>query len=102
MLKPSNKNRDAAFNRYQKKKFIKRRKNIVRFVYLEDPEENRAFCQSRLAKGKLHCSCPLCAQKTNKRKANHSGWRMMDRRNLDKIDSEIKEFNTEDLEHGAL
>lgn len=91
-LKPYTKNRNAQYNRAQKRKFIRRRKNIVRFVYLENPEENKAFCQSKLSKGKLHCSCPLCSTKTNKSKSDHSGWKLMDRKTLDKMDSELKEF----------
>lgn len=37
--------------------------------------------QSRFVKGKLHCSCPMCATKTNRRrKTIEGGWSISDGR----------------------
>lgn len=73
------KNRTTDYYRYQKEKHIKRKKDIVKYVYLEDPELNNAYKQSRLHKGKIHCSCSMCQSKTKK-----LGWKATDKRNLDK------------------
>ena len=59
-------NRDRAYYRYQKKQHVKRKLGILRRIGGE--EYVRAWCRDRpgyLSKGKIHCSCPMCASKTN-------------------------------------
>ena len=59
-------NRDRAYYRYQREKHIRRKLGILRRLggdeYVYAWSRDRPGC---LSKGKIHCSCPMCAAKTN-------------------------------------
>lgn len=56
--------------------------------------ENPRFT-GRLVKGKVHCSCPMCAIKTNSsNKSIHSEWKHSDLQKIEKLSSQlIDEYN---------
>lgn len=54
---------------------------------LEDPR-----FVGKLTKGKVHCSCPMCAAKTNlKSGVITSGWTHSDKKKLEKISNQLIE-----------
>ena len=54
--------RTEDFRRKAAKKHIHKRENIIKNVYRDKNWYEVAKLQShRLSKGKVHCSCPLCA-----------------------------------------
>lgn len=72
---------DKAYKRYKTEVHINRKKYIVNNCW----GLSRGFIPNiliqphRLSKGKVHCSCPMCAQKTKK-----NGWKHGDEINLEK------------------
>ncbi|TVX87201.1 hypothetical protein [Paenibacillus agilis] len=57
-MKPHNKNRNKAYARHQRKRIIQRKKLIAaRWDWSVKYE-------GRFAKGKVHCSCSMCSEKT--------------------------------------
>lgn len=56
------KNRSSAYYRNQAKRYIGRRKRIVKDVYgIKDSERSGAWKNDHyFSKGKVHCSCPMC------------------------------------------
>jgi len=76
--------RPEAEKRHLDKMKQKRKMEIVKNVWHE-PELllNRERYVGHLVKGKLHCSCPMCAAKTNVRKGTYiHGWKHSDEVNL--------------------
>lgn len=65
-MKPYQKNRSRAYFRHHRKRVIQRRTKIAKY----------SGWQSRFtgyfAKGKVHCSCWMCSQKTKKDGFPHS------------------------------
>lgn len=59
-MKPKKSNRTRSYYRHQRKRVIERKKKVVDQGYWFVPNEQ----YGRLAKGKVHCSCPMCSQKT--------------------------------------
>ena len=56
-------NRDRAYYRYQRKRHIQRKIHILKLWgswYVEAWTRDQP---GRLAKGKIHCSCPMCREK---------------------------------------
>lgn len=54
--------RSEDFRRKAAKKHIHRRENIIKNVYRDSEWYDYIKHQpNRLSKGKIHCSCPLCA-----------------------------------------
>ena len=69
--------------RYQTRKHIRRKRNILKYVYRDDYASS--IQGNYLNKGKVHCSCPMCATKTNRRKRSiTTGWKHSDLINLAK------------------
>ena len=69
----------------------KRKMQIVKNTWHE-PEllENNPKYVGHLVKGKIHCSCPICAAKTNpKRGTLEHGWKHSDKKKLIKISNEL-------------
>lgn len=48
----------------------------------------------RYSKGKIHCSCPLCACKTRRRRHRDS-WSLMDMRRRESMDEAMREIGRE-------
>jgi len=65
-LKPHQKNRSRSYYRHQRRRTIQRKAKIA--------EHNGWYVPSKgyFAKGKVHCSCWMCSQKTNKDGFPHS------------------------------
>jgi hypothetical protein len=59
-LKPFRSNRSRAYYRHHRKRVINRKKAIVKHGFWHVKDEQFG----RLAKGKIHCSCWMCRQKT--------------------------------------
>ncbi|NQX65907.1 hypothetical protein HQN90_07180 [Paenibacillus alba] len=59
-MKPTRKNRNQAFVRHQRKVAIARKKKIAKQTHWLVTNER----YGRLSKNKVHCSCPLCSDKT--------------------------------------
>lgn len=51
---------------------IERKRKILRDVYHDELAFTHGKQFHRLSKGKIHCSCPLCATKTKKDGYSHS------------------------------
>lgn len=73
------KNRTRDYYRKMRKKFIHHKKFINQkcFGYWNMPFYD---CDGKYSKGKIHCSCPICASKTR-----IYGWKISDQRKLDKL-----------------
>ena len=74
------------------KKAIRKRRidrEIDNSIYHRDWYDNL----HQYSKNKIHCSCPMCAEKTNNR--GHYGssmnWKITDRRKLDEMDYDEEE-----------
>lgn len=64
-----------------------RKRDIVRYVY--GWPEGWYDNLHQYSKGKIHCSCPLCAAKTNpKRRRFGRGYTPRDQRRVDEMDYE--------------
>ncbi|MCR8846191.1 hypothetical protein NQ117_21130 [Paenibacillus sp. SC116] len=57
-MKPQNKNRNKAYARHQRKRIIQRKKLIAA------QRDWLVKIEGRFAKGKVHCSCAMCSEKT--------------------------------------
>ncbi|MFC0212118.1 hypothetical protein ACFFK0_06555 [Paenibacillus chartarius] len=61
-MKPKRTNRSRAFYRHHRERVINRKKKVVKqgFWHVKDEQFGR------LAKGKIHCSCWWCSEKTHR------------------------------------
>ena len=89
--------KDNGYYRYQHKKHALRHKNITRFVYkIEDYFSDF----NRYDSFKIHCSCPICSEKTNNKhgRANKwepaKNWSIADKRKLENMESQVEELDT--------
>lgn len=76
--------RNKADRRFKSRMAIKRKENIVKYVYGENPKEIKHYHGNYLNKGKVHCSCPMCSQKTRRNGFKHSDRKKM----IDSIEGE--------------
>ena len=82
-------------------KHIKRKKRLSSYYWHVEHD-------GMLSKGKIHCSCPCCSQKTrNKghRRYNHNGnynpsynWKHSDLIKIQSMEDELKDYETEKAE----
>ena len=85
--------RDRGYYREMREKHIKRKKKISAHYW------HYKF-DGQYSKGKIHCSCPICRNKTkNKRRAGRYGfylpvhnWKHSDRVRIDAMDKEIEDY----------
>lgn len=70
-----------AYKRFKTQVHISRKKRIVKDCWGLSPDfiPNVLTQPHRLSKGKVHCSCPMCSQKTRK-----NGWKYRDKVNREK------------------
>lgn len=61
MLKPYRSNRSRAYYRHHRKRVINRKLGIIKHYYWKVKNDE----YGRLVKGKIHCSCWMCSEKTN-------------------------------------
>lgn len=61
-MKPNNKNRRKKINRHHRFRMIKRKKKIVLEIYKWN--SGLHFPEGKLSKGKVHCSCWMCSEKS--------------------------------------
>lgn len=77
--------RSKGYVREQRKRAITKKLRILKDVrYFDDCEGFEAFVNNPVSvggldKGKVHCSCGMCAEKTRK-----VGWKHSDKRKLEK------------------
>lgn len=87
--------RPTARKRQLDKNKQKRKEVLVKELWHGADEllDNPRFV-GKLLKGKIHCSCPMCAAKTNANKGTYvHGWKPSDRRKLQKISEHaLKEY----------
>lgn len=82
--------RTRAYRREVRNKAIARKKRIVKYVYCMN-DSGWYPHDGQYSKGKIHCSCPLCAfGKYDKNQVTDS-----DRRKIDEMESKLKEFYNE-------
>lgn len=89
-------NRDRNYYREQRAKHIRRKKYICQKCYGWDYYDH----DGSYSKGKIHCSCPLCAAKTNNRRrksnkyapAKFTNWKASDLKKLEELDNQEKEY----------
>lgn len=77
---------NKAYKRFKTQVHISRKKRIVKDCWglSSDFVPNVLTQPHRLSKGKVHCSCPMCSQKTRK-----NGWKYRDKVNREKGLEEI-------------
>ena len=93
--------RNRAYLRKMRAKHIKRKKRLSSYYWHVEHD-------GMLSKGKIHCSCPCCSQKTrNKghRRYNHNGnynpsynWKHSDLIKIQSMEDELKNYETEKAE----
>lgn len=85
--------RSASYYRHQRFRSIKRKYRLVRWGlwWLPSDPQGRPL-KGSLHKGKVHCSCWMCASKTRV-----LGWRISDQRKLDRLQSSLRESRLEGL-----
>lgn len=85
-MKPQRTNRSRAYYRHHRRRIIRRKVKIaVRYGW-------NASCKGQYAKGKIHCSCSLCAVKTKKDGFPHSQKKQLqnlDQQLIDYMENEI-------------
>mgnify|MGYP003571264896 CR=1 FL=1 len=88
--------RDTAEKRHNDWKKAIRKRNLDRALdtgtYHHDWYDNL----HQYSKNKIHCSCPLCAEKTNNKHIKNSwlpntNWSMRDRKQIDKLNYQEEE-----------
>lgn len=74
-------NHNKSYKRFKTQVHISRKKRIVKDCWglSSDFIPNVLTQPHRLSKGKVHCSCPMCSQKTRK-----NGWKYRDKVNREK------------------
>ena len=82
-------NRRRAYYREMREKHILRKKRLsARYWFYKH--------DGQYSKGKIHCSCPICAAKTNtkhlKQVGSNINWKPSDKSIIDLMDIELKEF----------
>ncbi|HWO97758.1 MAG TPA: hypothetical protein VNM45_15770 [Bacillus sp. (in: firmicutes)] len=65
-MKPHQKNRNRSYYRHHRKRVIQRKAKIAKQLGWHVTYEGQ------FAKGKVHCSCWMCSQKTNRNGFPHS------------------------------
>lgn len=84
-----------------REKHIRRKKRICQEVYGFDWYKQDGYYD----KGKIHCSCSLCAAKTNDRLLSTAGthkrygkknWKYSDRKKIDSMNDKLKLYRMEE------
>lgn len=84
-MKPHHKNRGRAYYRHHRKRVIQRKAKIAKQTGW------RSRFPGYFAKGKVHCSCQMCSQKTNTDGFPHSQLIQLERLNCQLSDYFSKE-----------
>lgn len=80
-------NRDKAYYRRMRKGSIKRKKKLSEY-YQWNVKYN-----GTLSKGKIHCSCAMCSQKTRNRRYNlPENWKHSDLLKIQEMEDALKEY----------
>lgn len=74
-MKPYKKNRSRAYFRHHRQRVIRRKSTIAKHIGWY------SRFSGYFAKGKVHCSCSMCAQKTKKDGFPHSQIKQLERLN---------------------
>lgn len=85
-------NRSRAYYRKMRVKHIHRKKKIAELYY----GWGYYRIDGKYSKGKIHCSCPMCSEKT-KNKKNHyypsRNWKHSDKVKIEKMNSQLKDLD---------
>jgi hypothetical protein len=84
-------NRDRAYYRYQRNQHILRKIHILKGYGDWWAEGWMQGQQGRLAKGKIHCSCPMCREKS------YDDWSMSDKRKILSGKQQVEDLSEGDL-----
>ena len=57
--------RSRGYYRMQRRRTIKRKLSIVKSIWTEDSYRHAVQQQGKYNKGKIHCSCWMCSQKSS-------------------------------------
>ena len=83
--------RTRAERRHNSWSKARRKRNICRTAYHFEWYDNL----HQYSKNKIHCSCPMCASKTNRKRKNWYGVGynppMRDKRQIEKLDYDLEE-----------
>lgn len=72
--------------------FLKRNRKEKIYKEIYHMEEENMPPKGKFTKGKIHCSCPMCAKKTNSNNKNiETGWKHSDLQKLQKVSDKILE-----------
>lgn len=89
--------RNKPYRREMRRKHIKRKKRIADSIYSGGPYYS---FDGQYDKNKVHCSCPMCSQKTNNKGKNRlkhgnyypsKNWKHSDKLKIDKMDAQLAE-----------
>ena len=90
--------RNKNFTREMRAKHIKRKKRISNMIH-----SSWYDCDGKYSKGKIHCSCGMCSDKTRNKKykrrhlhANYApslNWKHSDLIKIQSMENELKELN---------
>lgn len=95
--------RSKNFVREMREKHIRRKKRIAEKHY----GWGYYRCDGKYDKGKIHCSCSMCAQKTNNKGKNRlkrgnyypsKNWKHSDAINIESMEQELQEYFEEEVE----
>ena len=82
--------RDRGYYRSQRERTIRRKKNLLHGIGGQDYVLSwTRGAEGRLAKGKIHCSCPMCRLKT------YDDPPIRDKRSANLAESLVREYNEE-------
>ncbi len=82
--------RDIRYRRVQRTKHIRRKKFYCSQILQVGSEYFTPVRIGKLSKGKIHCSCPLCASKTTGYFGKH--WKHSDQKKIDSMLNQLDEL----------
>ena len=91
--------RDLAEKRHNDWKKAIRKKRISDHYYGNHPWYDNLH---QYSKNKIHCSCPLCAAKTNNRNRTgtsqpNTDWKISDQRKLDSMNEQLEDLTLDEI-----
>jgi hypothetical protein len=92
------KNRTAAYRRHKRYAVIRRKKNIIRDSWHGEWHYDH---EGSLDKGKIHCSCPMCRQKSYDQ-ASRADIRIADRMLEQLAETDIRHSRAETVLHNRV
>lgn len=83
------------YRRHQRERVIRHREGIIQSTFTFPATAVR--CRGKLSKGKVHCSCPLCAAKSKRDRGvkNRSvrNYKISDQRKFARIEAQLADID---------